>query len=555
VAEAARVGGLLAVLVALAALGAGCSSASDPSGSSAGTAGSAGTTPDLVRPASGDPEPGGTLVFGLEAETDGWNPAQNRWAASGTQVGLSLFDPLVAFDDQFNPTPYLAESFTPSADHRVWEFRLRRGIEFHNGQPLDAAAVVKAVRALKASPLTGMAARSIDTAEAVDDVTVRITVAMPWATFPMIFTGQAGAIAAPAQLDDPDTASTEPIGTGPFVFESWTPDKDLVVTRNPRYWRTDDAGRPLPYLDGVVFRPITETESRLSAVKAGEVNLTVTSTEQTLLRMQDEARAGNIQLARSTGEPEVNLVLLNTTAEPVDDLRVRRALAHAIDPEALRQVTLAAPELVADSVFVKSSKWYAATGYPTYDPGEAKRLVEAYEADKGPIRFVFGSPPDPTMMQAVQMLQSQWQAVGVEAEIQTFDQATFLANAVTGQYQAQMWRQFGAGDPDLNYVWWSSATAEGPLALNMARNQDPELDRAMNDGRASTDLSVRKDAYDRVQQRQTADLPYLWLSHQRWGAAATGDVRGFTGSPLPSGARSPGVTSGVVGLTAVWFDR
>ncbi|MEZ5142294.1 MAG: ABC transporter substrate-binding protein [Acidimicrobiales bacterium] len=547
--------GAVAVVVALLALAGACSSGDQQSSSGTAAGGSTDTSPDLVKPITGDPKPGGTLNYGLEAETDGWDPTQNRWAASGTQVALAVYDPLVAFDDQFNPTPYLAESFTPSQDYKVWDFKLRSGVSFHNGQPLNAAAVVKFFDAFKASPLTGAAARPVDKVEAVDDLTVRYTMSIPWATFPTNLTGQAGVIPAPAQLDDKENASKKPIGTGPFVFESWVPDKDLVVKKNPSYWRKDAAGRQMPYLDGIDFRPITETEGRFNAVKSGEVDLTVTSTEQTIIKMQEEARAGNIQVALSRGNSDVNLVLINTTAAPVDDVRVRQAMAYAIDRESLRQVTQTDPALTADSVFAKSSKWYKDTGYPQYDLAKAKQLIDSYTAEKGPVKFVFGSPSDPVTMQSVQLLQSQWQAAGMEVEIQNFDQNTFIANAVAGKYQVQIWRQFGAGDPDNNYVWWISTNAEGPLALNMARNKDPELDKGLNDGRSTTEFAARKAAYDLVQERQTADLPYLWLSQQRWAAAASNRVRGFNGSELPSGARSPGVTNGVVGLTPVWLDQ
>ncbi|MFN8041371.1 MAG: ABC transporter substrate-binding protein [Acidimicrobiales bacterium] len=547
----------VAALAAVAILGTvvACSSSSDQAttSSSASGGGSTDTSPDRIKPVTGDPKPGGTLVFGLEAETDGWNPTTNRWAASGTQVALAVFDPLVAFDDQFNPTPYLAESFTPSNNYTVWDFKLRPNVKFHDGSPLNAAAVVKTVQAFKASPLTGAAARPIEKVEAVDDLTVRYTMAMPWATFPTGLTGQAGVVAAPAQLDSPDSTQ-KPIGTGPFTFQSWTPDKDLVVKKNASYWRKDSAGRQLPYLDGITFKPITETESRFSAVKSGEVNITVTSAEQTIIRMQEEAKKGGIQLVLSRGQKDVNLVLLNTTAAPMDDLRIRQAMAYAIDRETLRQVSQTDPALTANSVFETSSKWYKDTGYPGYDPAKAKSLVDSYVAEKGPVKFVFGSPPDPVTMQSVQLLQSQWQAVGMEVEIQNFDQNTFILNAVSGKFQAQIWRQFGAGDPDNNYIWWVSSNAEGNLALNMARNKDPELDKALNDGRATTDFPARKAAYDKVQERQTADLPYLWLSQQRWAAAASNQVRNFNGTELPNGARSPGVTNGVVGLTSVWLD-
>src|SRR5262249_5590019 len=129
-------------------------------------------------------------------------------------------------------------------------------------------------------------------------------------------------------------------------------------------------------------------------------------------------------------------------------------------------------------------------------------------------------------------------------------------NAVSGNYQAQVWRQFGAADPDLNYVWWIGANAAGPLALNMARNVDQQTDDALNAGRATTDFDKRKAAYAKVQQRQTDLLPYLGLSHRRWTLGAANNVRGLQGMPLPDNeGQSAGLVGGVIPVTAMWLDN
>ena len=104
-----------------------------------------------------------------------------------------------------------------------------------------------------------------------------------------------------------------------------------------------------------------------------------------------------------------------------------------------------------------------------------------------------------------------------------------------------IWRQFGAADPDINYQWWIRANAVGPLALNMASNQDPQLDQLLIDGRSTIDFDVRKAAYDKVSARQTEALHYLWLSHSRWALGADNKVRGLEGFQLPDGSMSAGL--------------
>ncbi|MEI7592139.1 MAG: ABC transporter substrate-binding protein [Actinomycetes bacterium] len=536
---------LVVAVVAMFAVGCG-SKTTDTAGG-----GSADTTPNLVKTATGSPVAGGKLTFALEAETDGWDPTQNRWGASGTEVGLAIFDPLTAFDKDLVAQPYLAESLTPNSDFTVWDIKLRPNIMFHDGTPLNSAAIGKWMTAFKASPLTGAAFKPIASFEPVDDLTMRVTMVQPWSVFPSALTGQAGTVPAPAQLDNKASGSRTPIGTGPFLFKSWTPDKAFVATKNANYWRPG-----LPYLDEVTFTPIPDAGTRYSAVKAGDINITVSSAEKTIRKMLDDGKAGTFQVVRSTGATDATLVLLNLTKPPMNDSRVREAMAAAIDHVGLDAVTQTDPSLDATSVFANDSKWFSPnSGYPSYDLEKAKKLVSEYVAEKGPLKFTLGSVTDPDTLQAVQVLQSQFQAAGMQVEIQSLEQSTYILNAVQGNYQAQIWRQFGAIDPDTNFVWFNGSNASGPLALNMARNVDPVLDTALDRQRVSTDFVIRKQAWDTIQARQSIDLPYLWLSHVRWALAAGNNVRGLEGSLLPNGKIAAGFLGGVLPVTQIWFEN
>ncbi|MBI2704551.1 MAG: hypothetical protein HYX32_04580 [Actinobacteria bacterium] len=535
----------------MAVVASACGQTSD-TGTPSGTelAGSADTTPDVVKTPSGSPKTGGKIVYGLEAETDGWDPTQNRWAASGVQVALAIMDPLVALDKSFTAQPYLAESLTPSADYKSWTIKLRSGIKFHNGEPLDAAALKTSMDTFRAGPLVGAALKPIESIERVDELTVRIQMSMPWAAFPYILTAQAGVVPAPGMIADRSNAPLRPIGTGPFIFKEWQRDGRLIVTKNPDYWR-----KGFPYLDEIEFRPLPDALTRYYSLTGGNINVTVSSAEQTIQRMLSDAKEGKLQVTRSTGNNDTNMVLINTSVEPMNDLRVRQAMAYAIDKSVLFSVTGADPSLDADSVFQPDTRWYTPQqGYPKFDLAKAKDLVAQYEKEKGKISFQFNSTTDPDTLKSVQVLAEMWQAAGMNVSVQTYQQADHITNAVTGNFQANIWRQFGAADPDPNYIWWVSENAEGPLTLNMARNKDPQIDAAMREGRATPDVDLRKQAYDKVQARQSADLPYLWLNHLRWSLAADNNVRGLQGMPLPDGGQSAGLVGGVISLTAMWLD-
>jgi ABC-type transport system substrate-binding protein len=542
------------LIVPLAVLAAACGGSNDnnnagQNGDGGGGAGSSDTTPNLVKQAANPPKAGGKLVMGLEAETDGWDPTQNRWANSGTQVALAVFDPLARLDKDLKPRPYLAESFTPNADFKQWDVKLRANIKFHNGEELNAAAVEKFFTMFKASPLTGAAARPIDKVEILDPLTLRVHMKQAWSTFPAFLTAQGGVVPAPKQLDDKEQGPRHPIGTGPFVFQQWVPDKSFTVSKNADYWY-----KGYPLLESVEFRPIPDTGTRYSALKASDIDLMITSREDTIRKMLEDAKNGEVQVTRSTGDNDVNMILINTTAPPFDDLRVRQAVAYGVDKPSLFDITETDPALDADSVYTKDSIWYAKTDFPAYDPVKAKQLVDEYEKEKGPLKFVFGGTNDPEVIKAQQAIAEQWKTIGLDVDQQTFEQATFILNAVTGKYQIQVWRQFGASDPDVNYIWWHSDNAEGALALNMARNKDPKLDAALDAGRATQDVEARKKQYAIVQERQAADLPYIWLNHLRWTMAAENHVRGIENMPLPDGSTSAGLVSGVYAITGVWID-
>ena len=178
----------------------------------------------------------------------------------------AVFDPLVIEDETGAPLPYLLESFEANDDFTIWTLRMRPGIRFHDGTPAGADALAIHVQNLKAGALTGQLLRRIESWEVVDDLTLAVYSSAPFAGLIGGLTGQFGYLPAPSQYADPDGAAN-PVGTGPFVFKSWIPDAELVVERNPSYWRTGAEGNALPYLDRIVFRPIIEPDARKLALR------------------------------------------------------------------------------------------------------------------------------------------------------------------------------------------------------------------------------------------------------------------------------------------------
>lgn len=539
---AALVLGLSLVLVAA------CSSASDGAGTEVVI-----ESTDITQPTTGEPQRGGRVVYGTEAEVDGFNPVSNRWAISGHMVAQAVFDPLTALDADGVAQPYLAESVEPNDDYSSWTITLRSGVTFHNGTPLTADVVVANLEAHRVSPLTSTAVAPIASVTATGPLTVEVALSQPWAAFPGVLAGQAGYVAEPSMLDtaNPD-ASRSPIGTGPFRLVEWTPNVRWVGERFEDYWRDG-----LPYLDAVEFRPLPNPQQRLNALLTGEVNLMHLSTSTVAAEMRAAAEAGEVQFLEDPGEAEESAVLLNLEAEPLNDVRVRRALALATDTQTFNEVIHLGLLEPSNGPFSPGTQWHTETNYPAFDAAAARALVDEYIADPAtPAEVSFTLTATPAARDQAELLAEQWRQVGITATIATVEQAEFINTAVTGNFEANVWRQFGSPDPDGNFVWWYSNNKGSPNILNFPNMFDPEVDAALEEGRRSADPAVRKAAYDRLQQRLAELVPYLWLAEARWWIGAGNEVRGITNGSLPNGEPSyplAGPTPGSHRLTQTWI--
>ena len=539
-------------LLAIAVLAAGCGSSRRGEHSSGTTPGGSGT--NVVKAASGPPHTGGRLVFGLDAETDGWSTTTNRWATAGLTVANAVFDPLAAWDVDFHAQPFLAKSIDHNDTYDVWTIRVRPGVTFHDGEPVDAAAIKKNLEAIKTAVLTAAAFQPVNEIKVVDPLTAEVDMSIPWSAFPASLTAQAGMIVAPKTLDDASEAALHPVGSGPFVFDKWSPDAAFSANRNPSYWRKDANGVQLPYVEAIDFMPIPDPQSAFDALRTGDVNLMTTSNQLIIKKLKSAAADGDIQYVQSTGETEETSVMLNTAKAPLDDIRVRTALAYATDQKAISAISGANPEDTAAGPFVPGTHWADDTGYPSFDLAKAKDLVAQVEAEKGPISFALQCLGNSETLQTCQGLAAMWGDAGIEVSIGGVDQAKLINDAVTGQYQATIWRQFGEPDPDGDEIWWNGANSKPPIALNMSRNSDPVLDAALYVGRTSADDSQRKLAYITVQRQLAKDVPYVWLSHVRWGLGAQNTVRGIDSATLPDNGPAAVMVGGVEKVAQVWLD-
>ena len=497
---------------------------------------------------SGAARRGGSMTVGLSSEIDGFLPANSHFDASGITYANTVFDSLTRVAADGTAKPYLAAAVTPNADHTVWTIALRPNVTFHDGSAFTADVLVANFQALRQSLLTAQAVAPIADVAAAGALEVTVTCHEPLVAFPHYLATQVGYPVAMAQLTKADT--TRPIGTGPFMYQSWEPNDHFTAVRNPHYWRNG-----LPYLDSITYKPIPQDQSRESSLRSGTVDLMVTRDPQVI---RDLGRAAGYQqiadLNQAHGQTDMDCIILNTAMAPTSDLTVRQALAHALDTEQIAKLFGAGVAQVNTSLFPPGSPFRPAdNGYPAYDLNTAKRLIaQAAPNHGGTVSIALDTVTDPRLLEVIQAIANMWGLAGVQVTVGQVEQVTFIDNLVTGNFTAYTDEQFSASDPDLNYVWLSSTTANPPIALNFARNKDAVLEAALQQGRTSADPATRAAAYQAVDKRLAADLPYLWLSRATWSLTGSNAVANFNNLMLPDGTLDRGFAAGTFTPTSTW---
>jgi ABC-type transport system substrate-binding protein len=525
--------------VVLAVLAAGCGASTNKAG---GPSTSGGPTTTLKI------QNGGTLGIGLDAETDGWDPVTSEWAAAGYFVAQTFFDPLCAYDAAGQAVPYLAKTVTHSANYKVWTIGLRSGIKFTNGQPLNAAAVVLQLTLGKASALVGQALLPMVKAVAVNNSTVQVDMSEPWVAFPAVLASQAGYMAAPAQLESKSTSTTQPIGTGPFIFKQWIMDSTLTVAKNPNYWRPG-----VTHVNEIVFHVITDPTTRLQSLQSGQIQFMYTGEAAQIKSL--EAQSTDSMFIQHLDVPV--FIMLNTDAKPLNNLDLRLALEYATNQQQIIDAIDLDLGSIVTEPYASGSPWYVPSSYPTSaNQAKARQLLAAYHhqtGTSGPVKFTLGCTSSGTNPQAMQLLAAQWAQVGVDVNLQYTEQATYINNAIFGSYQANCWTQFGDIDPDIDATWWLSSNAhpDGQVALNFARLSDPTTDTELQVGRTNPNYAVRKAAYGKVWEQFALQAPYIWLGRGPNGLVSGPTLHGLGDATLPGGQKQDSLDSDAT----PWVDQ
>ena len=497
-----------------------------------------------------EPQYGGTLVVGLEAETtNGLNPVNAQAAVSGHILFRALYDTLTIEGADGEILPNLLESFSSNDEFTEWTLTLRPGIQFHDGTPADSAALKRHFEEQEKGTLTGIFVSDweIEGLEVQDNLSLKITLGRPYASFPSFLTSHLGYFGAPTMHDmGAEGAARNPIGTGPFMLDEWIPNEATRMVRNPNYWRTDASGRQLPYLDGIEFRPIPDTDIRYSAIRSGDLDATSVNTG---LRV-DEYNEQFKTFWQEDRYSETSFLLFNNSRPPFDNVEFRRALTQCTDRQTFNTVRWDGQAPVSGPFSSGTPGHLEDAGFPAYDPAAGRATLESL----GVTKVDLGTTLDSANLLNTELIASNWRDCGLDVNISQVDQAELITNAVFGNFTAFLWRQHEGYDVSTERVWWHSKFGQG-IALNFGRINNPKIDAALDEALTTNDRDRLREIAEDINRAFGESVHHLWFYNSNWLLATHDYVHGVDNLTLDDGKEHVKVFSGRVFFTEAWIEQ
>jgi peptide/nickel transport system substrate-binding protein len=497
----------LAVVVAVTTFAAACGGGGDDDGG-----GESGNGGDDDAAASGADEctedrAGGEITVGTFGTLAGFDPVMAP--ASGTGGGLELaavFDTLVRWDPETSEhEPWVAESLEPNDDFTEWTLGLRDGVRFGDGSPLDAEAVRFNVErhqdpanTSRALALTGR----ISEVEVVDDLTVVFRLSEPWTQFPYLLANEPGMIVNPAQVEAlGEGFPTMPTGggAGPYEVARFAPGEEIVLEAKDDYWDGPVC------IQQIRFVQIAGGQATYDAFGQGEVDVALLREPRVAAQVRDDGVEHT-----STPDSAGAVILINNgvpgTDPPTADVRVRQAVAHAIDVDLFNERINDGNGLPTSALIDESSRYFQDLEGPAYDPDRASELVEEVVAEgawDGGIRLQCGDTPAGT--ESGVLFEAMLEAVGFDVTVESVDSATSLQRVIVEHnYDLACW---GLGIREANpwVTLFNNLSSESPA--NYVGYENADMDRALEDMREATSLDQELEALETIQELWNETAP------------------------------------------------
>ena len=466
------------------------------------------------------------LRIGLAEDPDVLDPTLARTYV-GRIVFSSICDKLFDIDEKLAIVPQLALSHETSADGKAVIIKLRPGVKFHDGEPLNAEAAKYSLERhlnMKASFRKPEIA-SIDKVEIVDPLTIRLVLKEPFSPLLAQLTDRAGMVVSPKAAEAAgDKFGLKPVCAGPFKFVERVQQDRIVVEKFADYWNKDNV-----FIDKITYLPIVDGTVRLANLRSGGLDLIERVLATDIKTVRDNPK---LKLSKAVQLGYLGLTMNLANGPKADnplgkDARVRRALELSIDREAVNQV-------VFNGEFVPGNQWInpqnpyyqQAFPIPKRDVAKAKALLKEAGVN-GPVTLDFMVPNGPETRAVAEVVQSMAAEAGFDLKIRVTEFATSIKQAEDGDFQLYLIGWSGRSDPDGNSFVFQTCNAP----QNNGKFCDKEVDAAHAEARAKSGFAERKKFYEIVAKKFLAEGSILYLYHTQVLVAHSDKVEGYKQMP------------------------
>lgn len=456
-----------------------------------------------------------TAVLGIVLEPTGLDPTMAPAASIGEIVHYSVLEGLTKINMDGSVTPLLAESWTIDPDGKVYTFKLKKGIKYHDGEAFDASDVKFSFERAKAEGSTNKAKKAvfdnISRIDTPDPFTVIVVLNQADGNFLFRMGENTAVILDPKSAA---TTSTKPIGTGPFKFESWAKGASVTLVKNDAY-----RNAPAVKLKKVTYRFISDSAAQVAALLAGDVDAIPRGiSAQNVKQLQSDARF-SVTIGGTEGK---TIVSINNKKKPFDDVRVRRALAAAIDRKAVIDGSSEGYGKPIGSHLVPSDAGYVdLTGVNPYNPEKAKALLKEAGVTL-PLNVTLTLPPPPYARQGGEIVASQLAKVGIQAKIENVEWAQWLSGPFKGNFDLTIISHVEPLDfdryADPKYYWGYDSKA---------------FNKLLADYNGSADAKTRLKLIGDLQRQLAADSVNVYLYQLPQFAVGKKQLKGlWSSSPI-----------------------
>jgi ABC-type transport system substrate-binding protein len=483
---------------------------------------------------------GGTLVFGQSTAVLTLDPAHGTFTVypGGYEAALCLYDRLLDFDAKMNISPQLAESFKMADDLMSATLKLRSGLLFHDGTKVDAAAVkvnLERMMDKERNPTGRPLWDPIAAVETADDLTVTIKLNAPFSQLPNTLAHGSSAIVSPAAIEKygEKGIATNPVGAGPYRLAAFSPGQELTLEAFPDYWGDK------PKLAKIVFKAMTETATRISALKTGAVNVIDQVSPALVGQLKSDA---NLKVISTPGLRPMGFIL-NFASEPLKDAKVRQALNLAVPVQTIAEKVFFGYAKAPDSPLAFNTAGYSSVSPLVYDVEKAKGLLKeaGYGPDK-PLSLRMFTPQGlfPGDVTVTEIVANALGQAGVKVEITKVEGASYWDKL--RQKPADLeWdlAMFGfnpsnaSGLFHLNALFKSNPDDNSkPAVWNAGNYRNPAVDKLLEEADKTADAAKQKSVLAEAQKLIWNDNPYIWLQINENVAATSGTVSGVEVWPI-----------------------